>query len=86
VKQNSILTEADSLVYGDRSAVYGDPVENHERIAAMWSAYLGYPVSARQVALCMALVKISRDSCVPKRDNLVDGAAYMHIGDCCGTE
>lgn len=80
----NILREADGLVYGDRSGDYGDPVRNHERIAAMWTEYLGVDITARQVAICMVFVKLSRESNKPKRDSMVDAAAYLHIADLCG--
>jgi len=42
-----------------RGAKYGHPYPQHKRIAELWSAYLGYPITANQVAMCMAMVKIS---------------------------
>lgn len=77
----SILDEADSIVNGDRAVAYGPAERNLSRIAAMWSAYLGHDVDARQVAMCMALLKIGRDAHKPKRDNLVDLAGYAELAD-----
>lgn len=72
----TILEEAQSLVYGDRQASYGHPLDDFSRTAKMWSAILGHEVSAEQVGLCMCAVKISRQLNKPKRDNLVDLAGY----------
>lgn len=72
----TILEEAQSLVYGDRGASYGQPLDDFSRTAAMWSAILGCHVSGEQVGLCMCAVKISRQVNKPKRDNMVDLAGY----------
>ena len=73
-----ILDEA-GRIRGDRGAIYGHPYINHLRISKLWSAYLDYPVTPDQVALCMALVKISRLAETPGhrgRDGYVDLVAY----------
>lgn len=76
-----MLEEAASLTSGDREKAYGHPRENFGRIASMWEAYLGVPVSGRQVAMCMVLVKVARDAHQPKRDNLVDVAGYARTAE-----
>lgn len=72
----TILEEAQSLVYGDRQAAYGHPLDDFSRTAKMWAAILGCEVTPEQVGLCMCVVKISRQLNRPKRDNLVDLAGY----------
>ena len=72
----TILEEAQGLVYGDRQASYGHPLDDFSRTAKMWEAILGCAVSPEQVGLCMCAVKISRQLNRPKRDNLVDLAGY----------
>jgi hypothetical protein len=79
----TVLEEADRLVQGKRSEEYGSPEDNHDRIAALWSVLFDKEITARQVALAMVLVKVAREVHAPKRDNLVDGAAYFHIADMC---
>ena len=79
----SILAEAEAIVHGDRQADYGTPLENHSRTAALWSAYLGHPVTARQVCMLNILQKISRDVHHSKRDNLVDIAGYAENANLC---
>lgn len=77
----TVLEEAQRLVYGTREHDYGHPADDFERTAKMWSAILGVEVSAKQAALCMAAVKISRECHRPQRDNLVDLAGYAAVVD-----
>jgi len=64
-----------------RGVSYGHPITNHKRIAELWSAYLGYPIQPNEVAICMALVKISRQAEDPAYiDNYEDAIAYLAIG------
>lgn len=76
----NILEEAAQLTSQDRQATYGHPADNHGGTAAMWTAYLGKrltsPLTARDVCLMQVLIKVSRESNAPKRDNLVDIAGY----------
>jgi len=67
-----VLNEARQIVFGDRHHDYGPPETNHKRTAALWSAYLGHPVTPRQVCLMNILQKCSRDIHHEKPDNLVD--------------
>jgi hypothetical protein len=76
VSEETILEEAQRLVYGDRHEAYGHPADDYGRTALMWSAILGVEVTAKQAALCMCAVKISREVRQPARDNLVDLAGY----------
>ena len=65
----------------ERGVRYGHPITNHKRIAELWSAYLGYPIQPNEVAICMALVKISRQAEDPAYlDNYEDAIAYLSIG------
>lgn len=74
---DSILLEAERLVHGDRNTSYGHPLQDFSRTAGIWSAILGIPVTAEQVALCMIGVKISRLCQTPgHRDSIVDLAGY----------
>ena len=77
VAPETVLAEAARVVDGPRRDDYGTPSENHGRTAAMWSDYLGVPITARQVCMLNILQKISRDAHAAKRDNLVDIAGYV---------
>lgn len=62
----------------DRGRHYGDPLENHQRIADLWSAYLGHTITAHDVAVCMVLLKSSRMRHDPlHKDSYLDGIAYL---------
>ena len=74
-----ILRDALSLVNADRQDDYGTPAASFQRIAALWSAYLCHPVSCRDVACCMALLKLAREAHGHKRDNLLDAAGYIGL-------
>jgi hypothetical protein len=63
-----------------RGTQYGHPISNHKRIAELWSAYLGYPIQPNEVAMCMCLVKISRQAEDPRvADNYKDALGYIAI-------
>ncbi len=69
-------------IRGDRGAIYGHPYINHLRISKLWSAYMDFPITPDQVAVCMALLKISRLAETPGhrgRDGYVDGVAYLAL-------
>lgn len=77
----AVLKEAAALINGPRAAEYGPPGANFARIAAGWSVVLGADVTAEQVSLCMAWLKIARIAGEGKasRDSYVDAAAYMAL-------
>lgn len=72
----TILDDAQRLVLGDRNTDYGHPYQDFERVATIWGAILGFPVTAEEVGLCLAGLKLARQAYHPKRDNLVDLAGY----------
>lgn len=93
----SVLLEAESLVNGDRNKSYGDPNADFSRTAALWQIYLmgvvernggKLTLAAHDVAVMMALLKISRLAWSPeKRDSWVDLAGYSACGaDCADIE
>ncbi len=76
---NELLTESTKLLY-DRGLQYGDPTANHIRIAQLWSAYLNRGIEPHEVAICMALVKISRIAeQSTHRDSYADALSYLAI-------
>lgn len=81
MKRTEILTAAQRCVVGDREQDYGSPERNFERIAELWSTYLGYPIDAKDVAAMLALLKIARiASGHAKADNWIDLAGYAACG------
>ena len=74
--KETILQEAARVVDGPRQSDYGHPLDNHNRTAAMWSAYLGITITAEQVSIMNILQKCSRAAKRITRDTLVDVAGY----------
>ena len=78
-----ILLEAHALINAARREEYGPAAESFNRAAVMWSAYLGRAISGKDVALCLALLKFSREAHRHKRDNLLDAAGYIGLASDC---
>ena len=74
-----LLKEARELIGGDRQTDYGDKLTNHQNIADFWSVFLKKKISAHDVAICMALVKVARLMNQHKKDSYIDGSAYFAI-------
>jgi hypothetical protein len=83
----SVLTEAQGLVHGDRNAAYGHPLDDYTRTAGMVSALLAgklkEPLSPEDLILVMCCVKLSRQVNHPKRDNMTDLAGYAECQQWC---
>lgn len=80
-RPQSVLHRAYELVHKDRGEAYGHPITDFTRTGKIWSAILGAPVSAEQVALCMIGLKMSRECHRPNDDNRVDIAGYVETLD-----
>lgn len=79
--QESVLSEAERIIYGDRNESYGHPHDDFSRTVKIWSAILGIDIEPWKVALCMIGVKLSRTCVSPKkRDHWVDMAGYSGCG------
>jgi hypothetical protein len=77
-----IYDQARELTATTRQAQYGAPEDNLGRIGALWSVYVGKPITAHDVAVMMSLLKIGRiASGVTVSDNYVDAVAYMGLAD-----
>ena len=61
-----ILEKACGLISGARATQHGDYTVLHQKVASMWSAYLGHPVSGSEVGAY-------------NEDDAVDGAAYTAL-------
>ncbi|QFG11569.1 hypothetical protein PBI_BOGOSYJAY_56 [Mycobacterium phage BogosyJay] len=77
----SILTKAEEIINGQRAIDYGDALENHQRIATLWNAYLQQPVvDHNDVAVMMILLKIARFmENGYHQDTVVDIAGYAGV-------
>lgn len=64
-----------------RGENYGHPTVNLNRIARMWSVYLSFEVSAEDVAVMMACLKIARLSEGWHQDSIEDAATYLALAN-----
>lgn len=91
--KETVLHEAERIIYGDREMTYGHPSKNLWTIARLWTAYVdaasdnalqGKEFTAKDVALMMILVKTARlannDS---HRDSVVDICGYAALMERC---
>lgn len=80
----TVLQEANRIIYGDREQTYGDPAQNFDATASLWNGYLhakyrvtgSMDFNALDVAHMMMLLKMAREIHMHKRDNVVDMAGY----------
>lgn len=81
MNRKETLEEALKIVTKDRQNAYGTPEDNFNCIAGLWSAYLGHPITAKQVAILMILLKVARAKANPDyADNYVDICGYAACG------
>lgn len=81
------MAEANALVNGDRMAAYGSPLPSYEAQAQVWSGLMAHklkaPLTAEDVVILLAGMKLARQAYKPKRDNLVDlhgyALVYAHV-------
>ncbi|MCC7041095.1 MAG: hypothetical protein IT516_12375 [Burkholderiales bacterium] len=82
---DTILEEAQDIVYGDREQTHGDPGRNLRAIAAMWSPVFGVTVTEQQVVMAMILLKVARAINMPAhRDHWRDIAGYVALAERAG--
>lgn len=73
----TVLQQAQRLVYGERGEAYGHPREDFGRAAAIFNAISGERLDAADIAYILLAVKLSRQQNKGKRDNLVDAVGYL---------
>ena len=79
--RDELLDRAKDLVNGPRNKIYGDPEENHKRIADMWGVILKREVSLHEVYLMMVALKMSRLIESPDhKDSWIDLIGYAALG------
>lgn len=80
-----ILTEASGLITGQRQQDYGTPEENFQRMADYANIHFAKnlanntPITPRQTAEYMILLKMARTINSPTRDSYVDIGGYAGI-------
>lgn len=71
------LEQAMGCVLRDRNSAYGKPEDCFATIADFWSVWLGHRVTAHDVGMCLALLKVARAKANPGHaDNYTDLAGY----------
>lgn len=87
MKRAEILDTAKEMVTGHREQDYGTPESNFTIIARLWSAYLGWKITAEEVAVMMCLFKIGRlQAGRGTPDTYIDLAGYAACGGEIATE
>lgn len=82
MNREEILAEAKKCVCGDREQDYGTPEDNFATIGQLWTTYLQttHPsdqvITAKDVAIMMALLKVARIARGSKADSYIDLAGY----------
>jgi hypothetical protein len=80
--RETYLYTANRIIHGARNEEYGHPIEDFERIAAMWTAFLGVNISRKQVAAMMILLKTGRLAHnIDHDDSWIDIAGYAGCAD-----
>ena len=79
--RNLLLKQAHTLLNGERHDDYGEALDNHKRIATIWSVILNRTISPEEVAACMMGVKLARlSNTMYKEDTWVDIIGYGALG------
>ena len=76
------MSEKIDALLEQRGSSWGNAANTHSRIAQVWSGILDTEVTAGQVALCMAGLKLVRASVNPDDpDSFDDGHGYLAIAE-----
>lgn len=80
--RRKLLEKAISIVCEDRNQQYGQPENNFQHIADLWTAYLDELVTPMDVAAMLALLKVARIKATKGRsaDSWIDLAGYAACG------
>lgn len=79
--RTEVLNKAMECINGQREQDYGSPEDNFGVIASFWTIYTGTVISAQDVAMMMALLKIARiKNGGGTGDSFVDLAGYAACG------
>lgn len=82
-RRGRVLLKAVEIINGERQDSYGNPEDTFEEIAWVWNWWLdsdNAPITAADVAMMMALMKIAREkNGSGKTDNVVDACGYLGL-------
>lgn len=81
MNRDEALTAAAALINGPRANDYGPARKNFQDIADGWSVIVGKKLTAEDVALMMAWLKIARLAKSPTHvDSWLDACGYLALG------
>jgi hypothetical protein len=75
----SILTEAESIVNGDRNVQYGNPNEAFKEYSNILEATFGIKLTPAEICKVQIAIKLGRLKYKHKRDSVVDLCGYAEI-------
>jgi hypothetical protein len=76
-----VLRTAEKLITHARAEQHGSMKANFECIGRYWGIHLGREVTANDVAIMMALLKVARLKSNPANmDNWIDACGYLALG------
>ena len=75
----SILTEAESIVNGDRNVQYGNPKEAFKEYSNILEATFGIKLTPAEICKVQIAIKLGRLKYKYKRDSVVDLCGYAEI-------
>jgi hypothetical protein len=75
----SILTEAESIVNGDRNVQYGNPNEAFKEYSNILETTFGIKLTPAEICKVQIAVKLGRLKYKHKRDSVVDLCGYAEI-------
>lgn len=79
--RKKVLDAAIGCVCQDREGQYGSPENSFNEIAKLWSVWLSMKVTAKDVAIMMALLKVARIKTGHfKEDSYIDACGYLACG------
>lgn len=79
--RQTVLKQAECCVCGQREEDYGSPEDSFGAIGKLWTIYTGHLITAKDVAMMMALLKIARImGGRGTMDSYVDLAGYAACG------
>ena len=79
-KRGNVLLEAHEVINGQRQDMYGNPEDCFGTISELWTIWLGKALTAHDVAVMLALMKIARmRHGADSRDSYVDGCGYLAL-------
>ena len=79
--RETVLDQAAQAVNGSRNEEYGEPFNDFQRVALMWTAAFDHYFTPEDVAKALILLKVGRLSHTPSHlDSWVDIAGYAACG------